>query len=231
MMPKKGCFNILVMVVIISMVATTWGCAWFRNKAEIEKPVEQLLQEGLKAYDDGQYRAAIDNFKQLKDWYPFSKHAILAELKIADAHYYLSEYAEAVQAYEQFEQLHPRNEAIPYVIYQIGRCYYDQVGTIDRDQTSAQKALEVFARLIKQYPETDYAHKARVHLIRCQRSLSEHDFYIGMFYYRSEHYLAALKRFENVVTQYPDVGTHEKALLYIANCEALIKAQKAASPQ
>ena len=93
-------------------------------------------------YERGDYSRAIEKFEKLKDWFPFSRYAILAELKIGDANYNLERYQEAIFAYEEFEKLHPRNEAIPYVIYQIGRCYFDQIETIDRDQNSARKALE-----------------------------------------------------------------------------------------
>lgn len=218
--------RVLPALLVLIMLLVGYGCAW-RNHGDVEKPVGQLLEEGVQAFDKGQYRTAINRFEQLKDWYPFSKHAILAELKIADAHYFLSEYAEAVLAYEQFEQLHPRNDAVSYVIYQIGRCYFDQVGTIDRDQTATKKALEVFNRLKKQHPDSGYALRADAHIITCQQKLSAHEFYVGMYYYRSKYYTAALKRFESVITKYPDVGNHEKALLYIANCEALIKEGKA----
>jgi outer membrane protein assembly factor BamD len=219
----------MVSCLLIAVVALLvfGGCSWFRAESDVEKPVGLLLQEGVKAFDDGQYRSAIKNFEQLKDWYPFSKHAILAELKIADAHYHLTEYAEAILAYEQFEQLHPRNDAIPYVVYQIGRCYYDQVGTVDRDQTAAAKAQEVFERLIAQYPQSEYTVRAEVHLIHCRQKLAAHEFYVGMFYYRAKHYTAALKRFEAVITRHPDVGSHQQALLYIANCKALIEEQGA----
>jgi outer membrane protein assembly factor BamD len=196
------------------------GCAWF-GKDHTEKPAYDLIQDGIEAYDDGSYSDAIKNFEQLKDWYPFSKYAILAELKIADAHYQLAQYAEAILAYEEFEQLHPRNEAIPYVIYQTGRCYYDQIDAIDRDQTPAQKALEVFRRLVRQYPNDPYAAQSRTHIAKCLQNLAGHELYVGRFYFRSKHYPAALKRFMAVVTDYPDVGMHEEALKYIAQCEAL----------
>ncbi|MCK5418284.1 MAG: outer membrane protein assembly factor BamD, partial [Desulfobacterales bacterium] len=108
---------------------------------------QELAWDGMDAYENGKYLKAIEKFQKLKDFYPFSKYAILAELKIADAHYQREEYEEAIFEYENFERLHPRNEAIPYVIYQIGRCYFDQIDTTDRDQTSARKALEAFQRL------------------------------------------------------------------------------------
>jgi outer membrane protein assembly factor BamD len=167
-----------------------------------EGTAQELAWGGMEAYEKGKYKEAIEQFEKLKDYYPFSKYAILAELKIADAHYQLEDYEEAVFAYENFEQLHPRNEAIPYVIYQIGRCYYDQINTTDRDQTSAQKALE--------------------HIRTAQKSLAGHAYEVGVFYYKTKHYKAALHRFMTIISDYPDVGYHQKALEYIAKCEASI---------
>jgi outer membrane protein assembly factor BamD len=201
------------------------ACSWLQEQEE--KPADVLIDEGVTAFNEGDYDDAIEAFEQLRDWYPFSKYAILAELKIADAHFHLDHYEEAVFAYEEFEQLHPRNEAIPYVIYQIGLCHYYRIDTVDRDQTSAQKALDTFKRLRQQFPQDPYAHSASNHIIRSLQSLAGHDFYVGMYYYKSKHFKAALERFKRVVTQYPDVGLHTKALAYIANCEALLAEETA----
>ena len=181
---------------------------------------QELAWDGMDAYEDGDYKDAIENFQNLKDWYPFSKYAILAELKIADSHYYLEQYEEAIFAYEEFEKLHPRNEAIPYVLYQIGRCYFDQIDTIDRDQTPALKAFETFKRLDKQFPNDQYARSGAEHISKCVKSLAGNEYYIGVFYFKSKHYKAALNRFMAVLSGYPDVGFHQKALQYIARCEA-----------
>ena len=211
------------------MLMALGGCGWFGPKQE--KPAPELARDGIKAFNEGSYRDAIESFETLKDWYPFSKYAILAELKIADAHYRLAEYDEAIFAYEEFENLHPRNEAVPYVIYQIGRCYYDQIDTIDRDQSTARKALDTFKRLTQKFPEDGYALKARPHITACHKSLASHDFYVGHFYYKSKHYKAALHRFKSVLNSYPDVGVHYEALQYIILCEAALQAKADAAPK
>jgi len=198
------------------------GCAWFQT--EEEKTAQELINDGMEQYNDKDYEDAVESFEKLKDWYPFSQYAILAELKIGDAYYHLEEYEDAIAAYEDFENLHPRNEAIPYVIYQTGLCYFERIDTVDRDQSTAQKALETFERLRKQFPKDPYSIKAEQNIKDCQKSLAGHDFYVGLFYYKSKHYKAALQRFKNVLTNYPDVGVHQKALQYIMQCEEKIKA-------
>lgn len=211
-------------ICLVVLLATT-GCSTIKDQwnkifgSNETGSAQELAWEGMDAYERGKYDKAIEKFQRLKDYYPFSKYAILAELKIGDAHYQRDEYEDAIFAYENFEQLHPRNEAIPYVIYQIGRCYYDRIDTPDRDQTSAQKALDTFRRLIKQYPDDPYSTRAAEHIKAAERSLAGHAYIVGVFYYNTRHYKAALHRFMSVISDYPDVGYHQKALEYIAKCE------------
>ena len=207
----------------IGLLLFLHGCAWFESKEE--KSAQELVQEGVDAFEAGKYKKAIESFEQLRDWYPFSKYAILAELKIADAHFNLESYADAIFAYEEFEQLHPRNEAVPYVIYRIGRAHFNQIDTIDRDQTHATQALETYRRLIAQYPDDAYAGMAKSDMLVCYQSLAGHEYYVGIFYYKNKNYKAAKDRFTAVVQNYPDVGFHHKALTYLANCEAWIQSR------
>jgi outer membrane protein assembly factor BamD len=200
------------------------GCTLFKPKEP--ESAEELVTRGMEQFNKGNYKNSLEFFDKLRDWYPFSKYAILAELKIADSHYHLKEYEDAIFAYEEFIGLHPRNEAIPYVLYQIGRCYFDQMDTIDRDQSVTRKALESFRLLKKQYPENEYALKVEEHINICLKSLAGHEFYIGLFYYKSKHYQAALYRFKSVLTKYPDVGVHQKALRYLALCEEKLAQQQ-----
>ena len=200
------------------------GCSLFKTKDL--KSAKELALDGMDEFNSNNYKSAIEDFEKLKDWYPFSKYAILAELKIADAHYHLQEYEEAVFAYEEFENLHPRNEAIPYVVYQIGLSYFDQIDTVDRDQATALKAIETFKRLNKQFPDNEYRGMALQHINKCLKNLTGHEIYVGLFYYKNKHYQAALKRFKAVLSRYPDVGVHKDALLYIAMCEEALKKEK-----
>ena len=209
-----------LLLVGLSVLLICSGCAWFEAKEE--KTAQELVQDGVDYFEAGRYKQAVESFEKLRDWYPFSRYAILAELKIADAYFNLESYADAIFAYEEFEQLHPRNEAIPYVIYRIGRSYFNQIDTIDRDQSNATKALETYRRLIRQYPNDAYAGMAKSDMIACYQSLSGHEFYVGVFYYKTKNYQAAKSRFTAVVEKYPDVGYHHPALSYLANCEAWI---------
>jgi outer membrane protein assembly factor BamD len=212
-----------ILPLLMALVVLISGCGWFQVKDEMS--AQELAQDGMDQYNSGNYRKAIDSFEKLKDYYPFNKLAILAELKIADAHFKLEEYDEAIVAYEEFANLHPLNEAIPYVIYQTGLCYHNRVDTIDRDQNNALKALETFNRLTRQHPDDPYALKADEKAKECLKSIAGHEFLVGLYYFKSKHYKAALARFRSVLSQYPDVGVQQQALQYIARCEEAINGE------
>lgn len=122
-----------ILILTVSLLAFFSGCASLENMYEDlfmpgsdEKSAQSLAYDGMDKFNSGDYKKAIEDFSKIRDWYPYSKFAILAELKIADAQYKLENYEEAIFSYEDFERLHPKNEATPYVVYQIGMCYFDR---------------------------------------------------------------------------------------------------------
>ncbi len=217
----KKLFILFSITMFICFGCASWG------KPKKEKSVEELVTEGTEYFEDEQFRKAIESFETLKDWYPFSKHAAFAEMKIADAYFLLNEYEEAISAYEEFENLHPRNEKTPYAIFQTGKCYFIQIDTVDRDQTSAQKALDAYNRLIKNFPDSPYSVQAKEDKELCFKSLAGNELYVALYYYKTKKYKAALHRFKTVITDFPDVGVHRIALEYIPLCEAAILKKEA----
>jgi outer membrane protein assembly factor BamD len=215
---KRFCVVFLLCLIPCFMLAA--GCA----KHKPEKTAEELAAEGQAFFEAKDYREAITAYERLRDWYPFSVHAKDAELKVADAYYLLEEYDQALAAYQTYYQLHPTDPQIPYVLYRIGRCDFDQMVSVDRDQTPAANALESFRRLINQFPDHEYAEKAEDHIQDCLENLAAKEHYVGKFYFKSEHYKAALHRFQSVVNDYPDFGLHAEAKEYIERCNALIAA-------
>jgi len=201
-----------------------FGCS---NKKAVlspqERPPEELMQEGMDLFQKGKFDQAIKVFQYVRDTFPFTPHAILAELKLADAYYYNSDYESAVAAYQEFEKLHPKNENIPHVLYQIGLCYFQRILSIDRDQTMTKKALSAFKRVVSEYPESHYAKRALVKIKACREKLARHEFYVGRFYYRTHQYKSALLRFRNVVTDYSDLPIAHKAQHYLDICVDKLK--------
>lgn len=181
---------------------TGCGCLFGEKKTDT---AEELAEKGMEYFEEEDYHDALKAFTTLKERYPYSRYAILAELKVADAHFHRKEYAEAIAAYADFLQLHPKNDAIPYVLYQIGECYYEQLLSEDRDQTPTRRAISAFQRLLKEHPFSTHAKTAKERIKDCRKLLAQHELYVANFYFKSKHYEAALSRFEGVLAGYRDV--------------------------
>ncbi|SLM30750.1 putative DNA uptake lipoprotein [Desulfamplus magnetovallimortis] len=216
--------RIISIGLLLFIFASISGCAWFsKDSQEVEKTARELAAEGNQEFKEKNYKNAIEAFTTLRDWYPFSKYAILAELKIADSHFKLKSYEEAIVAYQEFESLHPRNEAVPYVIYRTGMCWYNRIESIDKDQTPAKKAMEQFQRLTKRFPDDKYSEKAQKKIMKCTEHLAGHEAYIAEFYLKAKKYKAALKRFETIFAIYPDTEAGKQSIEKIVLCRKLLE--------
>ena len=201
------------------------GCSWW-SKDKPEKTADELASEAQVYFGEEKYEKAIKTYKKLKDWYPFSVHAKEAGPKIADSHYLMESYDEAIIAYDEYERMHPNDAKIPYVIHQVGLCDFNRIQTIDRDATATQNALQSFQRLEEMFPDSEYALKAKPNIDTCLKNLAAKEMDIGRFYFKSKKYEAALNRFAGVVTSYPDFGLHQPALDYMAKCKAMISKEQ-----
>ena len=213
------------LLVVLSLFLA--GC--HEIKLTEEKSATELMVDGQKRLESRDYRSAIIAFQRVTDWYPFSEHVPAAELQIAEAYYKLKQYDQAASAYEKFANLHPRNPSTPYALYQVGRCFFDQMYTIDRDQENAKKALLAFNIFLARYPDNEYTETVRAHVKDCQRSITAHELLVAKYYFKRKNYKAALLRFQKILKDYPDTGVQHIALQYVAQCETFLDAEAEAS--
>lgn len=229
-MKKRILYSLLAMILMVVTASgcSVWNSLFEEEGSEIDLLPQDLAYQGMEELNAGNYQTAADTFQKLKDRYPFSKYAILAELKMADALFLKQKYVEAADAYTEFERLHPKNEAVPYVIYQLGMCYYNLMKGPDRDQEPSVRAIQTFVRLRQTYPESKFASMAEARLTEAQLSLAGHEFYVGEYYMSTGSYRAALGRFISLIKNYPDTGYHSRALDNIRICRVKLQEEQAA---
>ena len=194
----------------ISLLFLVSGCAlWNSNNIAKNNP-GILYQQGYADYQKGRYEKAIESFQKLKEQYPLDELALRAELGIADAHFSMEEYGYAEIAYNDFVNLHPANENLSYVMYQIGMCHYKQLLSIDRDQTETWKAVKEFEKLIARFPTSKFSFLAEKKVRECRSRLAEQEYYVGELYFKMKQYKAAMLRFENIAKNYVNLGLDYK---------------------
>jgi outer membrane protein assembly factor BamD len=159
-----------------------------------------------------EYKAAIENYQQVIDKYPFSPYAEDAEMKIGLAYYQQKDYAEAIGALDDFERMHPTSKNLELVSYYIGLSYYDQIGREDEDQGKTVAALKRFQELEQRFPEGDFAELAHDKVLVCREMLARNQMIVGSYYYKRANFRAAESRFAELLQKYPETPVAPDAL-------------------
>ncbi len=189
------------------------------KKEKITGKAEQHYNKALKIFNARNFFEAAPSFEELKEKFPVSPFATLAELRLGDCHFLQDELELAIHYYDNFKRLHPNNPNVPYSIYMTGICHFEQLLSTDRDQTAALEAVEYFQSLIELYPESPYAGKAMCKMSEAKKQIAEHEFIVGQFYLTNKKYKGATERFTKVLKQYPKSIDKAKIYYHIAQAD------------
>ena len=200
----------------------SFGDMFKKKSATVDKTAEQLAVSGMANLEKKDYEKAEEDFKNLKEHYPYSKYAILADLKLGDAYFGAQKYSEAALSYEEFVRLHPRNEVIPYVLYQVGMSHFLTFTSVDRDPEETKTAIQSFEKVIQNFPQSEYAAKSEKQIIECKKRIISHMFSVAKHYYINKRYAAAKTRLEAMKEKYPqavaDLGYGPTVEKMLAQC-------------
>lgn len=203
-MIKKIRFALLM--VCLAAVLSGCGLIDYYFLPPPEDTAFELYEAGVDAMKEKHYEAAAEYFAKLKDRFPFSPYAVKGEVGLADAYFLDDKYIEAAEAYKEFEAMHPGNEEIPYILYQVGMSNLNQFKSIDRRQDNIKEGLEYFYRVEQAYPDTEYGKNARKLIKRCRRILAEHELFVADFFFSRSQFGPAWHRYRYVVENYSDIA-------------------------
>ena len=212
-----------IVLPVLLLLFVLGGCSFLDifGRREVPKASpEGIYAKAAEEYKDGNYSKAREYFMRVKEEYPLHDIAVLAEIGAADSFYSDNDYVQAEAAYNDFISLHPVSENVPYAIYQMGMCHYNQMEAIDRDQTETTKAKNEWEKLIARYPESKFAIMAGKMLKEVKQRLAKREFYVGKFYLKQKKYKAALARFEKIASDYKNVGFDFEIEYYVNEAKA-----------
>lgn len=200
-MPFKA--NLLILALLLALTA---GCSKdIRVQGDDpDSSAAYLFESGNNAMREKDYVLSVKYFNRLKEDYPFSPYTVEAELSLADSYYLDGEWLLAAEAYKEFEAMHPRHQAMPYVLYQIGMSDMNTYVSVDRPPTLVAEAYSYFRRLVETFPTHEHVSKAEFQMYKCRRIMAEYEVYTGDFMYRTKNYLAAWRRYMIVIDEYQD---------------------------
>jgi outer membrane protein assembly factor BamD len=214
-----------ILIAIVAASMTVGGCATSDEGKGVTYSLtaKQNYDKGQVELKDENYQEATRYFTFVRQKFPFSKYAVLAELALADTQFDRGNYQEAIDAYKNFLRLHPTHERVEdgYVAYKTCECYVREMPddffllppAYEKDQTAVRDALRELADFIDKYPDSKYMAEATKSRREVLRRLIEHEVYVARFYLDRDHPLSAILRLETALRMYPDSGREPELLL------------------
>lgn len=192
------------------------GCSSDGKNADTAEGAYSIAQEFDK---DERYEEAIKRYQEVRNKFPYSKFATMAELSLADVYFKQESFAEAQVAYQNFKDLHPKHAQIDYVSFRVGLSYFKQLPeTTDRDLSLANNAIVAFDEVIAKFPNSTFATEAKENKTTSLKMLAEKEKYVADFYFKREKFDSALTRYEGLLASYPGVGFDAAALSKAVIC-------------
>ncbi|MGH2900318.1 MAG: outer membrane protein assembly factor BamD, partial [Solirubrobacteraceae bacterium] len=206
------------------LVLGSVGCGGKSASGAVDYSVsaQKNYEKGLKELENKDWVAASKYFGFIKTRFPYSKYAVLAELRLADAEFGAEQYLEAIDSYRLFIKFHPTHEMVAngYASYKIGEGYYKQLSgdfwmfppSHEKDQSSTEDAGNELKSFLDKYPDSPYRDQAKKIVITVGKRLADHEWYVARYYWDRGKPMGTVIRLRRLLERYRGVGYDEEAL-------------------
>jgi len=216
-------FRPLLLILALTLSVTT-ACGAKAGSGAVDYSVsaQKNYEKGLKQLDEKDWIAASKYFAFIKSRFPYSKYAVLAELRLADAEFGAEQYLEAIDSFRLFLKFHPTHEMVAngYVSFKIGDAYMRQLSgdfwlfppSYEKDQSSTEDAANELKSFLDKYPDSPYRDKAKDILVKVGKRLADHEWYVARYYWDRGKPMGTVLRLRRLLERYRGVGYDVEAL-------------------
>jgi outer membrane protein assembly factor BamD len=178
----------------------------------------------MKAFNDEDYLAAIEEFKVVSIQYQGSTVADSAQFYLAECRYLREEYILAAFEYDILLRTMPSSIFVSRARFRRATCFYDLSPKSYLDQNYSRRAIDEYQAFLEYHPTDTLVSLAENRIAELNTKLAQKDYDNGVTYMHMEYYKAATYYFDVVLEKYHDTKYAEPALLKRA--EALSKRKK-----
>ncbi|HTV68702.1 MAG TPA: outer membrane protein assembly factor BamD [Rhizobiaceae bacterium] len=179
---------------------------------ENTEPADVLYNQGLANLEAGQLREANAKFEAVDRQHPYSELARKSMVMAAFTNYRQGKYEEAINAGKRYVSLYPSTPDAAYAQYIVGLSYHRQIRDVTQDQKEARRTIEAMEEVVQRWPESEYVEDAKAKIRFARDQLAGKEMQIGRYYLERREYIAAAKRFRNVIEVYSNTRHIEEAL-------------------
>jgi outer membrane protein assembly factor BamD len=181
------------------------------SERELRLEADGLYRLARRSLDTADFQGAVQRYDQILLKYPFTDYATQAQLESIYAKHRAFDPDGALSMADRFVKEHPRHPAIDYVYYMKGLINFSRgdalfsglISSSGQDVSYARKAFDDFTLLLQRYPRSKFAHDARLRMVHLRNVIAEHELAIVKFYVRRGAHIAAAKRAEQIIAEFP----------------------------
>jgi len=123
---------------------------------------EELFARANESFKNGELAQAILDFEDFVGRYPSHPLAGTAQFSIGEAYYNARDYQHATAEYKKAVEMTPRGEKTPEALFKLGLAH--------RALRRPDRAREVWSQLLRDFPQSDAAQKARLAMREVSRA-------------------------------------------------------------
>jgi outer membrane protein assembly factor BamD len=186
---------------------------------------EYVYQQGEQAMERKDYIQATSRYNTVRNQFPYSRWAAMANLRIGDAYFEQQQYASAVQQYRGFIQLYPRHEKVEYAHWHVALAFYEQMPsdffilppTYERDLSTTRDAAREIRIFLRRFENSEFATEANQKLRETLRVLADHEYYVATYYFERDNPRATANRLTYLLRNFAGLGLDPEALYLLGN--------------
>ena len=176
---------------------------------------------------------AAKYFAFVKARFAYSKFAVLAELRLADAEFGAGHHLQAIDGYKMFIKFHPTHDMVinGYCSFRIGESYYKMLPSDwwllppshEKDQSATADAHRQLATFLKKYPKSPYYDKALARLTKINERLAEHEMYVAKFYWERGRAMGTVIRLRKLLKAHRGTKLDAPAMYLLGKAYVKVK--------
>ncbi len=214
----------LVLALLVALLGTTATACGGKTTGAVDYSVsaQRNYEKGLKELEQKDWIAGAKYFAFIKSRFPYSRYAVLAELRLADAEFGAEQYLQAIDSYKLFAKFHPTHEMVVngYTMFRVGEAYSKMLPgdfwllppSYEKDQSATEDAAAELRRFLEKFPDSPYKKRAAEIIIKVGKRLAAHEWYVARYYWDRGKPMGTVLRLRRLLELYAGTGYDEEAL-------------------
>ena len=187
--------------------------------SNLEEPDRVLFERAMHDLERNKFIVSRLSLQTLINTYPDSEFLPQAKYALAESFYRESGNSPMNQAEAEFKDyitFFPTSDLADDAQLKIALTHVRRMEKPDRDRTQALLAESELKAMIENYPDSPLLDEAKEKLRAVQEVLAQGVDRVADFYYLRKSYPAAIARYKEIMTKYPDYSKMPDSLYYLA---------------